>query len=284
MTEEKIIFMENIQMVFGDKKALDGVSLTVPKGEIFGLLGPSGAGKTTMIKILTGQLNATQGKSSIFGYDTERIPDEVYAKIGMVLDTTGLYTRLTAYDNLKVFTDIFGIDKSEIGKSLRAVQLEDSSKKVVSKLSKGMTQRLVFARAIINNPSLLFLDEPTSGLDPATAQEIHRIIFDLRDRGATVFLTTHNMTEATNLCDRVALLNDGKIIELDAPKALCSKYNTDQKIHVLLKNGKEEVLSMDEKSADMLSDFIKSNQIDSIHSSEPDLETVFISLTGRKLV
>lgn len=281
---KSIVEMKHIKMLFGEKQALDDINISVAEGEIFGLLGPSGAGKTTMIKILTGQLAPTAGEASIFGEKVNGIKEEVYERIGMVLDTSGLYSRLTCYDNLKVFAEIHGIDKSIIDWVLEVVQLSDVKKKQVSKLSKGMAQRLVFARAILHDPDLLFLDEPTSGLDPATAQEIHRLIFELRRRGTTIFMTTHNMSEATLLCDHVALLNEGNIAEYGEPEALCRKYDSRRKLHICLKNGEEVELANAPESAEWVSYYIKEGMLESIHSSEPDLATVFIDLTGRKLM
>jgi ABC-2 type transport system ATP-binding protein len=279
-----VIAMQNINKTFADKTALKDVTFSVDKSEIFGLLGPSGAGKTTIIRILTGQLPKTSGEANLFGVSTDRLTDEVYSKIGMVLDNSGLYTRLNCYDNLAIFAEIYNVDKGEIRKVMELVRLTDELRKTVSVLSKGMTQRLVLARAILHSPQILFLDEPTSGLDPATALEIHNLLFELRDSGVTIFLTTHNMEEATLLCDRVALLNSGVIIECDAPDALCRKYNTEKSISILLKDGKKATLPNDNTSATQISEYFKQNLVESIHSSEPNLETVFIALTGRKLL
>ena len=223
--EKKCIVMNCVSKSFGEKRVLDQISFSVSEREIFGLLGPSGAGKTTMIKILTGQISVSDGVAYVWGIDTSHITDDIYSKIGMVLDDQGLYERLSCYYNLKIFAEIYDIDKDNIERVLSQVGLINSIKKPVSQLSKGMKQRLVLARAIMHNPHLLFLDEPTSGLDPATALEIHQLIFELRDRGTTVFLTTHNMAEATKLCDNVVLLNEGKIVEYGAPDEICRKYN-----------------------------------------------------------
>jgi len=281
--EKKCIEMKCISKNFGEKLVLDQVSFSVGEREIFGLLGPSGAGKTTMIKILTGQTCASDGEAFVLGADTRHIRDEIYSKIGMVLDNQGLYERLSCYYNLKMFAEIYDIDKANIERVLTQVGLLEAMKKQVSQLSKGMKQRLVLARAIMHNPQLLFLDEPTSGLDPATALEIHKLIFELRDNGTTVFLTTHNMAEATKLCDNVALLNEGKIVEYGVPDEICRKYNPKKIVSVLLKDGQIMELSIDKTSAPQISELFKNEIVESIHSSEPDLETVFIQLTGRKL-
>ena len=279
-----IILMDHIQKSFHGKMVLNDINCTVDEGEIFGLLGPSGAGKTTMINILTGQLKIDGGFAEILGTDCQKLTDEVHAQIGMVLDNSGLYDRLSCFDNLALFAEIFKVPKSKIKEVLSKVKLEDAAKKPVSKLSKGMTQRLVLARAILHSPKLLFLDEPTSGLDPATVLEIHKLIFELRENGTTIFLTTHNMEEATKLCDNISLLNEGNIIEYGSPESLCRKYNTQKTIKISLKDGQKLELSCDSNSASSIADYFARDMVESIHSSEPDLETVFIKLTGRKLV
>lgn len=278
------IEFKNVSKKFADKSVLNQVSFSVEEGEIFGLIGPSGAGKTTIIKILTGQLKVNDGKALLWNSDCENITDEIYTKIGMVLDDSGLYTRLSCYDNLLMFTEIYGIYKSCIPKVMEKVGLTEAMKRSAGKLSKGMAQRLIFARAIMHNPKLLFLDEPTSGLDPATTLEIHKIIFELQREGTTIFLTTHNMAEATELCNHVALLNEGRIVEYGEPDDICRKYNRKQTISILLKDGQKIELLNESSSADKIAGLIKENKIMSIHSSEPNLENVFIQLIGRKLV
>ena len=279
-----VISMKNIKKDFGQKTVLHDINCSIERGEIFGLLGPSGAGKTTIIKILTGQIPKTSGEASLFSVNTDKLTDEVYSKIGMVLDIQGLYTRLTCYDNLAIFAEIYKINKKRIYEVLEKVRLADEAKKIVSKLSKGMAQRLVIARAILHYPKILFLDEPTSGLDPATSLEIHKIIFELRESGSTIFLTTHNMEEASVLCDNVALLNEGNIVEYGHPDAICRKYNNVNSINILLKNGEKITLPNNNYSSEQIASYFRENNVEAIHSTEPNLETVFISLTGRELV
>ena len=211
-----MIDMNHVHKSFGTQTVLDDISFTVDDGQIFGLLGPSGAGKTTIINILTGQLDADAGAHEI-GAD----PFDV----GLMLDEDGLYVRLTCQENLAVFATIYGLDKTACLAALRSVGLADSANKPVSQLSSGMRQRLALARAILHHPLVLFLDEPTSGLDPSTARGIHKLILAGRDRGATVFLTTHNMEEAVDLCDEVALLNRGRIVEHGSPADICERHH-----------------------------------------------------------
>lgn len=209
--------MKNVEKSFGENKVLIDVSFGVFKGEIFGLLGPSGSGKTTIINILTKQLVADAGECFVSADSSE---------IGLLLEHDGLFDGLSCLDNLIVFQDIYKIPRKKVFETLERVGLEDSAKKAVSRLSKGMRQRLVLARAVLHDPKILFLDEPTSALDPLTARGIHKLIRELRDDGATIFLTTHDMEEAANLCERVVLLHKGKIIEQGAPKDICEKHNS----------------------------------------------------------
>ena len=280
----RIVEISNITKGFSDKKVLNSINLNIEKGEILGLLGPSGAGKTTLIKILTGQIKSDSGHASVYGESCDALSKKAYSNIGVVMDNSGLYGRLSCYDNLKIFASIFNIDRSNIKKILDRVKLTDAKKTPVDKLSKGMKGRLILARAILHKPELLFLDEPTSGLDPATTQTIHELIFELKNNGTTILLTTHDMYEATKLCDNVALLNDGKIIEYGEPLEICRKHNLDNNINILLSDGVEVSLRNSRESAEEIKKYFECNQIVSIHSSEPNLETVFISLTGRSLV
>lgn len=278
------IVIRNISKSFNEKCVLDEVNLKIKEGEIFGLLGPSGAGKTTLIKILTGQLKPDRGEGKIFGKSCSRLDREDYKMIGMVLDNSGLYDRLSCYDNMLLPARIYGVDKKRIEELLKRVGLEDAAKKAVEKLSKGMRQRLVLARAMLHSPKLLFLDEPTSGLDPAVTQTIHGLLQELKQEGTTIFLTTHNMDEAYRLCDHVALLNDGRIVEYGVPEELCRKYNTQNIITILCKDKSMVKLKNTRENADKIMGYFQDECVESIHSSEPNLETVFVKLTGRRLL
>lgn len=281
--EKYSIIASDISMRFGEKKVLDGINLNIREGEIFGLLGPSGAGKTTLIRILTGQLAQSGGEAFLLGENTGRLTGAIREQTGMMLDEAGLYERLSCYDNLALFAGIYRLPRSRIGEVLKEVGLTEARKRGVKALSKGMRQRLVLARALLHRPKVLFLDEPSSGLDPSTAKEIHGLILKQRERGATVFLTTHNMEEASRLCDNVALLHGGKIVEYGEPKAICRRYNHQDRVNILLKDGETLVLPNDSSSAERIGSFFLEGSVESIHSTEPDLETVFLELTGRSL-
>ena len=279
-----VIEVKDLIKKFDNKKVIDNISFAVEGGNIFGFLGPSGAGKTTLIKILIGEYSITKGTVKVFDKEPEYYDDEVTNKISAVMDNFGLYERLTVYENLEVFSNIYKTQKKEINSILNKVELLDSKNKVVSKLSKGMKQRLLLARALINNPKLLFLDEPTSGLDPATSLKIHNLLFELKNNGTTIFLTTHNMEEATKMCDTVALLHLGKIVEFGTPKEICMRHNEDNDIKIINKKNKEIILKNSKANAKKIAKMFEEEDVLSIHSSEPTLESVFIKLTGKELV
>lgn len=277
---EYTIEMNHIVQRFAEKEVLKGIDLKIQRGEIFGLLGPSGAGKTTLIKILTGQLRQTEGEAVLLGSNT-RYTQNVHQKLGMMMDNFGLYERLSCYDNLKVFAGIYNVSGKKVDEALKKVGLLGDKKSPVMKLSKGMRSRLSLARAVMAQPEVLFLDEPTSGLDPATAAEIHKLIQDEQRRGATVFLTTHNMEEAHKLCDHVALLNEGNIVEYGEPEEVCRRYNHQNKLHIRLYDGKQIELPNNKMAADQIREYLEEEMVETIHSTEPSLETVFMELTGR---
>ena len=278
-----MISAKGICKSFADKEVLSGIDLDIKPGKIFGLLGPSGAGKTTLIRIITGQLGFDSGEVRVFAKPVNELTGDDKKKIGIMMDDHGVYDRLSCTDNLKIFADIYGVPYSEIGKALKETGLADSAKKPAMKLSKGMRARLQLARVFMVRPNILFLDEPTSGLDPMTMKYIHKLILDRRDSGCTVFLTTHNMEEAAVLCDEVALLNEGKIVDRGAPSEICRRYNHQKTINIHLKTGEDISLAHGAESAEKISSLIEQGKVETIHSSEPTLETVFIELTGRKL-
>ena len=275
-----VIVAKDIRKIFNKAVALDAISFSIEKGQIFGFLGPSGSGKTTTINILTGQLMADNGQSSILGQDSRKLTSQELGKIGLVGDTSGFYEKISLYNNLLFYSKYYGIDKTTVDNLLKRVGLYDSRKTVAEKLSTGMKQRMLLARALINMPRVLFLDEPTSGLDPATSQTIHSLILELKAAGTAIFLTTHDMNEATLLCDKLALLNEGQLVEQGSPKDLIQKYNQNKRVKLSYQDGSERILDFTELGQAMASD---SEKIIAIHSCEPTLEDIFIQLTGGKL-
>ena len=272
-----MITVEKITKRFGNKTALNQIQFNVDKGEIFGFLGPSGAGKTTLINILTGQLKADEGTTQLLGKDTKDLTPEDLARIGLVGDSSGYYEKLSLEKNLIVYAKIYGLPNSRVDEVLEQVGLLESKKTIAEKLSTGMRQRMFLARALLNRPELLFLDEPTSGLDPMTSKKIHRLLEELKAAGTTIFLTTHDMVEATEMCDRISLLNQGDLVEIGTPRDIIQKYNQEKRVKVTDMDHSEQVMAFEDlKDQDM-------RQVELIHSMEPTLEDIFIQLTGEKL-
>ena len=275
--EANMITVEKITKRFGNKTALNQIQFNVDKGEIFGFLGPSGAGKTTLINILTGQLKADEGTTQLLGKDTKDLTPEDLARIGLVGDSSGYYEKLSLEKNLIVYAKIYGLPNSRVDEVLEQVGLLESKKTIAEKLSTGMRQRMFLARALLNRPELLFLDEPTSGLDPMTSKKIHRLLEELKAAGTTIFLTTHDMVEATEMCDRISLLNQGDLVEIGTPRDIIQKYNKEKRVKVTFLDHSEQVMAFEDlKDQDM-------TQVELIHSMEPTLEDIFIQLTGEKL-
>lgn len=275
---QQVIKADNLGKSFGAFQAISSLTFEVNKGEILGFLGPSGSGKTTTINILTGQLTPDQGQSSILGKSSTNLNEEDLTNIGLITENSGYYEKLSLYDNLLFFAKLYDVPQGDLDNLMKRVGLYDRRKTLAEKLSTGMKQRMLLVRAIINKPQVLFLDEPTSGLDPSTSQSIHELIKELQAEGTTIFLTTHDMHEATILCDKIVLLNKGQIVEAGTPSDLIQKYNTDKRVKITYQSGKEDYLSFSE-----LGQISQADDILTIHSCEPTLEDVFIQLTGGKL-
>ncbi len=280
---DEVIRVENLTKAYGKRPAINDISFSVKKGEIFGLLGPSGAGKTTLIKILTGQLKKTSGRVEVLGFQPKQFHHPNFkARIGVLSDNSTLYERLSVYDNLKLFCKIYNIPLESIEKILDKVNLLTERKKTVSKLSKGMKQRVLLARALIHRPKLLFLDEPTSALDPRNTLQIHQVLKEINKGGTTIFLTTHDMEEATVMCDRVILLDRGYIKEMDSPEALRYKYSSNQ-IIVETHDGKRLVFKNHPEAGDKIKELLEERRVKRIETEFPTLGEVFLRVTGREL-
>lgn len=273
--------MEGVSLSFGSKRVLDGLSFSVARGECFGFLGPSGAGKTTTIKLLTRQLVKDAGRIVLFGRPIENASDADYERIGILSDTSALYERMSIEDNLKLYAKIRGRGEGDIARLLERMDLSRDRKTLVKNCSKGMRQRAALLAALIHSPELLFLDEPTSGLDPAARAEVHRMLAELRSAGTTVFLTTHDMAEADSVCDRIAILDEGRIVTEGAPQSLKLRYARNRVVVVTRTRGVVET-AKDASAADGLRDLFAAGEVLSIHSDEPNLEEVFLELTGRE--
>ncbi|TYP55446.1 ABC transporter ATP-binding protein [Thermosediminibacter litoriperuensis] len=271
----------------GDENyAVKDVSFEIQQGEIFGFLGPSGAGKSTTQKILTGLLPLQRGEVKIGGIDIKRPTERLFNMIGVSFEHPNVYKKLTGLENLEFYRRLFSVPTEDPMKLLKMVGLEHAAHQRAGGYSKGMLQRLVFARSMINSPKMWFLDEPTAGLDPATASRIKEIIWQKKKGGTTIFLTSHNMHIADELCDRVAFINSGEIVLIDSPRNLKLKYGS-KMIKVEYREGeilRKEYLSMvEERDRERLNRLLKEGNIETIHSQEATLEEIFIRVTGRKL-
>jgi fluoroquinolone transport system ATP-binding protein len=266
--------------------AVRDISFGVGKGEILGFLGPSGAGKSTTQKILTGLLKGYGGKARVLGRDLKDWGSDFYEHIGVSFELPNHYRKLSGIENLNFFRSLFSVPTENPSKLLERVGLEDDARKPVAEYSKGMQMRLTFIRALLNRPKLLFLDEPTSGLDPANARNIKEMIREEKDNGATVFLTTHNMTVADELCDRVAFIVDGEIRLVGSPRALKIQHGR-KVVRVEYREG-GSIASQEFPIQSLASDprfieIVRTKQVETIHTLEATLEDIFIACTGRSL-
>lgn len=225
-----MVEVQELEKKFGAFTAVEKISFQVSKGEIFGLLGENGAGKTTTLRMLATMLHPTSGHAIMGGFDTIREPEKVRAHIGILFGgEAGLYDRLTASENISYFGELNGMSKNEIKK--RTLQLADAfgmqefMDKRAAKLSKGMKQKVAFARSIIHNPDIMLFDEPTSGLDVSAAREVHEFILGCRAEGKTIIFSSHTMSEVDKLCDRVGIIHKGKLIETGTVDGLKAKYD-----------------------------------------------------------
>lgn len=269
-----------------DVYAVNDVSFTIAKGEILGFLGPSGAGKSTTQNVLSGLLEQQKGEIFIDGQKRVGKPDKAFFnRIGVGFERPNVYKKLTGLDNLKYHARLYDGETEDPMKVLEMVGLADEANKRTGAYSKGMMQRIGFARSMINKPDIWFLDEPTMGLDPTTANSIKGIVRQKKAEGTTIFLTTHNMFVADELCDRVAFLVDGKIAALDTPKNLKLKYGQPSVTVEYLEGGelKSETIGLLGDDKARLQRLIGEKDVKTIHSGEPTLEEIFIKLTGRGL-
>lgn len=269
-----------------ERYAVKGVTFDVAEGEILGFLGPNGAGKSTTQKVLTGVIPLQRGTATIAGMDVRRRPPQMRNLIGVSFEQPNLYSKLTGYENLAFYARMFDVPTEPPMDLLRLLGLEEAAHKRVAAYSRGMQQRLVMARALLNRPRILFLDEPVAGLDPASSRDLVSLIRHLRDRGATVLLTTHNMHIADALCDRVAFLHEGEIVALDSPRSLKLAYGQRLAEVEYRDNGQlvREVLSLtDEENARRLNALITEGRLETIHSQEATLDEIFVRVTGKGL-
>lgn len=281
-----MINVKNLSFSYGKKPFISHMNFSVSKGEILGFLGPSGAGKSTLQKILIGMLPTYQGSAMVNGIECKERTNRFYEDIGVDFEFSTMYEKLTARENLQFFSSLYEKKPHSIDDLLHMVGLEHDADKRVADYSKGMKARLNFIKSLLHDPLLLCLDEPTSGLDPTNSRMMKEIILAEREKGKTILLTTHNMQDAAELCDRVAFIVNGKICALDRPHNLIMSKGASKVTYTWLENGEHAAscpinqLSGDEK----LKSLIAENHLQSIHSSEPTLNDIFMDITGRTLL
>ena len=269
-----------------ERYAVKGVSFNIKEGEIFGFLGPNGAGKSTTQKVLTGLLPLQRGSVKIAGKDAGKPDSSFYNMIGVSFEQPNLYRKLTGLENLDYFAKMYDVPTEDPMELLRMVGLEEAASKRAGEYSKGMQQRLVFARSMINKPKIWFLDEPVVGLDPTTSATIKEIIKRKKSEGVTIFLTTHNMYIAEELCDRVAFIVAGEISLIDSPRNLKLQYGqklveVEYRLDGSVKKESFSLLQGSDKAK--LNTLIEKGTIETMHSKEATLEEIFIGVTGREL-
>jgi ABC-2 type transport system ATP-binding protein len=299
------IRVEGLSKRYGANRAVDGIGFTVEQGEIFGLLGPNGAGKTTTVEILEGLRSADSGIVELLGQDVRRSPASVKQKIGVALQTTTLMQNLTSWEILDLFGSFYA-RSVEPDLLLKKLGLEEKRNAEVKTLSGGQQQRLSVALALVNSPQLVFLDEPTTGLDPQARRSLWEVIREMKGEGITVLLTTHYMEEAEQLCDRIAIMDHGKILAMDRPDRLVKAQFTERAIEFekpdgftsedfaglpgvlrAAEEGGDVVLYSDQvqRSLGALLDWadVREMELDDVHVRRATLEDVFIKLTGRRI-
>ena len=283
---ENIIEVKDLYFSYTKTPFLKDINFTVNKGEIFGFLGPSGAGKSTLQKVLTGLCTNYEGTARILGVDSNKHGKDFYEKIGVDFEFPSLFEKLTARENLDYFASLYSGETRDVDELLKEVGLYEHADKKVSDFSKGMKSRLNFIKSLVHNPEILFLDEPTSGLDPNNAKIMKDMIMKEREKGKTIIITTHNMQDATELCDRVVFIVDGQMKALDTPHNFIMKRGAAKVTYSYMENGKEQSSTsvLSELSNDMLlKELIAENRIIAIHSAEPTLSDIFMELTGAQL-
>ncbi len=281
-----MIRIDDLSFSYTQAPFIEHMSFSVEKGEIFGFLGPSGAGKSTLQKLLTGQLKRYQGSVQVFGQEVRKQGRDFYERIGVDFEFPALYEKLTARQNLRFFASLYGCPPCDVDALLSSLDLLQDADKRVAAFSKGMKGRLGFLRALVNDPEVLFLDEPTSGLDPANARLMKDVILRERDRGKTVILTTHNMQDAQELCDRVAFIVNGRVAALDTPHALIMRRGATALRYTWQEDGVEHsaACALAQTGQDeRLCELLRQGRLLTIHSEEPTLGDVFLDVTGRAL-
>lgn len=278
-----MISIHNLKIEFGNFVAVGDLSLEIKRGELFGFLGPNGAGKTTTIRALNGALKPTSGSIEVLGYAMPKGFEQVKPMMGYVPDTENHYEDMTGYENLALYAHLYGVESNEIDRWLAVLQLTEAAHVKVRSYSKGMKKKLLIARELLHGPKLVFFDEPTANLDAHSIQLVRRLMQDLAAQGTTVFLTTHDMEEVEQICDRVAIIAKGKLLACDTPTAFITKH-AERFCDVQFDRDGEMVrqsyLMDDPLQREALANIIQTQHCLRVHSREFRFEDVFKKLTG----
>jgi ABC-2 type transport system ATP-binding protein len=278
------ISIERLVVRYGKFTAVDELSLSVRRGELFGFLGPNGAGKTTTIRVLIGQRRPTSGRVAVAGFELPRQLEEVKPLFGYVPDTENHIEEFTGRQNLELFARLYDVEPPRINEVLRLLELDEAADLPVRGYSKGMRRKLLIARETLHRPRVLYLDEPTANLDVHSTQVVRRLLRELAAGGATVFLTTHDMEEVEEVCDRVAILNRGRLVECDTPTAFVTRH-AERKVAVQYEfDGatQRDLIDLDDESQRVrLADIVQHRRCVRVHSQEFNFHDVFLKLTGQ---
>lgn len=280
MQAESVIRLEGLKICYGTFTAVDGLDLEVRRGELFGLLGPNGAGKSTTLRVLIGQRHPTAGQALVFGHDVVRDWSLIKPLFGYVPDRENHFEEFTGRRNLSLFAGLYNVPVERVDECLAAVELGDAADVLVRGYSLGMRRKLLLARALLHQPRLLYLDEPTANLDIHSAAVVRRILRKLVADGGTVLLTTHNMQEVEEICDRVAILCRGKLVALGTPLSLRQQH-AERKIDVILGDGVRRVFDLDrEEDRNELARHVSAGAIATAQTREFNFHEAFLKLTG----
>jgi ABC-type multidrug transport system ATPase subunit len=276
-----MIRIDDLHVRYGSFAAVDGLTLDIRRGELFGLLGPNGAGKSTTIRVLIGQRLPTAGTVTVAGFDVVRQWAQIKPHFGYVPDRENHFEEFTGRRNLEFFGQLYGVPKLRVAEVLELVELDEAADLPVRGYSLGMRKKLLLARALLHEPSILYLDEPTANLDIHSAEVVHRILRERVQQGATIILTTHDMDEVERICDRVGIMCRGKLVALDSPLTL-RQAHTERKVDVICTNGERRVFDLDNaRSRAELAALVAAGQTASVQTREFDFHATFLKLTGQ---
>jgi ABC-2 type transport system ATP-binding protein len=281
---EPVLRLDQLTVRYGNFVAVDGLSFALAPGEVFGLLGPNGAGKSSTLRVLIGQRRPSAGSVTVAGLDSVRDWQRIKPLFGYVPDRENNFEELTGRRNLLLFADLYGVSRDRVADCLALVELTEAADLPVRAYSLGMRRKLLLARALLHAPRLLYLDEPTANLDAHSTALVRRTLLGLRDSGTTVLLTTHDMPEVEEVCDRVAVLCRGRLVALDTPLALRQRHAV-RKVDVVLANGQRLAVDLDRaEDRDQLGRHVAAGAVASLRTRDADFRQAFLELTGTELV